>query len=147
MKSRANKKFQIRFNTQSKLDSDKWRIVSDSGEILVSNIIIDSKTYTTKDHIEDVGDKWHISCTGNLMVENGIAHITVKKEDDAVIRHILKTITYRILGTLTTFTAAYIMTGDLNVSGAIGIGELIFKPVLYFIHERIWYSTGVLRGK
>jgi uncharacterized membrane protein len=55
-------------------------------------------------------------------------------------RHIAKTITYRLLGTLTTFIISYIFTGSITVSGAIGFIELVLKPLVYFIHERVWYK-------
>jgi len=54
-------------------------------------------------------------------------------------RHLVKTITYRILGTLTTVIGAYIIGGSLKVASLLGLGELILKPIIYFLHERIWY--------
>lgn len=55
-------------------------------------------------------------------------------------RHIAKAITYRIVGTLTTFIISYIFTGSISISSAIGVIELVVKPVNYFIHERVWYN-------
>jgi uncharacterized membrane protein len=55
-------------------------------------------------------------------------------------RHILKTITYRILGTLTTIITAYLLGASIEVSSLLGLGELLLKPIIYFIHERIWYK-------
>ena len=55
-------------------------------------------------------------------------------------RHILKTITYRILGTLTTVITAYSLGASVQVSSLLGLGELLLKPIIYFIHERIWYK-------
>jgi uncharacterized membrane protein len=55
-------------------------------------------------------------------------------------RHIAKAITYRIVGTLTTFGISYILTGNVKVSSAIGFVELVVKPLNYFIHERVWYK-------
>ena len=55
-------------------------------------------------------------------------------------RHLVKTITYRILGTLTTVIAAYIIGGSLKVASLLGLGELVLKPVIYFLHERVWYK-------
>jgi uncharacterized membrane protein len=54
-------------------------------------------------------------------------------------RHIAKAITYRLVGTLTTFIISYILTGNVSISSTIGFVELVIKPVNYFIHERIWY--------
>lgn len=54
-------------------------------------------------------------------------------------RHLVKTVTYRILGTLTTIIAAYFIGGSLKVASLLGLGELLLKPVIYFLHERVWY--------
>jgi uncharacterized membrane protein len=53
-------------------------------------------------------------------------------------RRILKTISYRILGTATTVCATIIAGLPIEIAGLIGIGELILKPLLYYIHELIW---------
>ena len=55
-------------------------------------------------------------------------------------RHIAKAITYRRVGTWTTFIISYIFTGSISLSSAIGATELIVKPVNYFLHERTWYK-------
>ena len=54
-------------------------------------------------------------------------------------RHILKTISYRIIGTLTTVIVAYLLGASIEVSSLLGLGELILKPIFYFLHERIWF--------
>ena len=60
--------------------------------------------------------------------------------ENSLKRHILKTISYRILGTLTTVIVAYSLGASLKVSSMLGVGELVLKPVIYFLHERIWYK-------
>jgi uncharacterized membrane protein len=49
-----------------------------------------------------------------------------------------KTITYRILGSLTSFLIGYGTTGDFNVGVTIGSADLILKPIIYYIHELLW---------
>jgi uncharacterized membrane protein len=61
-------------------------------------------------------------------------------KDNSLKRHILKTLSYRMLGTLTTITVAYTLGASIEVSSLLGIGELTIKPILYFMHERIWYK-------
>lgn len=51
---------------------------------------------------------------------------------------ILKTITYRILGSLTSMVIAYATTKDFAVGVAIGSADLILKPIIYYIHELLW---------
>jgi uncharacterized membrane protein len=60
--------------------------------------------------------------------------------ENSLKRHVLKTISYRILGTLTTVTIAYSLGASLEVSSMLGVGELVLKPVIYFLHERLWYK-------
>lgn len=55
-------------------------------------------------------------------------------------RHLLKTISYRILGTITTIITIYSLGGSITLASMIGIGELLIKPILYLIHERVWYK-------
>jgi len=64
------------------------------------------------------------------------------KEDKkhAMVRHILKTLSYRILGSLTTVFVAYSLGASLELSSLLGVGELLIKPTLYFFHERVWYK-------
>ena len=64
-------------------------------------------------------------------------------------RHILKAISYRILGSLQTFTISYVFTGNFWVAGSIGLTEICIKPIIYFLHERAWYrfSDYVIKNK
>lgn len=137
----TTKKFQIRFNVNSTSEKDRWRLITDGDEQLVSNIIIDGHTYTTMDWMEEIGEyKWHVSCEGYLNIKDDVAYVVTVKEESVMTRHILKTVSYRILGTLTTVFTAYTLGVSLELSSLLGIGELMIKPTLYFFHERIWYK-------
>ena len=54
-------------------------------------------------------------------------------------RHILKTITWRVIGTLDTMLLGWIITGSIVTGLKISSVELITKMVLYYFHERAWY--------
>ena len=54
-------------------------------------------------------------------------------------RHILKSVSYRILGTFITVLLAILAGLPIKWAGIVGIGELIIKPIIYFLHERFWY--------
>jgi uncharacterized membrane protein len=84
--------------------------------------------------------KWHISCSGHCKVIDNIAYITTIKEESVVVRHILKTLTYRFFATITTITTAFLLGASIEVSSLIGLGELLIKPLIYFFHERVWYK-------
>ena len=54
-------------------------------------------------------------------------------------RHIAKTISYRVVSTTIGFLTMWLVTGSDKVGAAFGIAELIWKPIQYYFHERIWY--------
>ena len=54
-------------------------------------------------------------------------------------RHIAKTISYRVISTAIGFAIMWLVSGSIKVGAAFGIAELVYKPIQYYIHERIWY--------
>ena len=56
------------------------------------------------------------------------------------IRSFAKAMTWRLGGSTASLLVAYLITGDMHVSGAIGIADFIIKMVAYYVHERIWAS-------
>lgn len=62
-----------------------------------------------------------------------------QKTKVTVKRHLLKTVTWRIVGTIDTMLLSGLITGSWKTGLAIGGVEVITKMVLYFLHERIWY--------
>lgn len=55
-------------------------------------------------------------------------------------RHIAKSISWRIVGTLDTIVLSGLITGSWTIGLTIGGVEVISKMILYFLHERIWYK-------
>ena len=55
-------------------------------------------------------------------------------------RHIAKAITYRIIGTTATILLAYGAGLPIKLASMVGVGELLIKPIIYFLHERAWYK-------
>ena len=55
-------------------------------------------------------------------------------------RHIAKTISWRVIGTIDTIVLSGVITGSWTTGLAIGGVEVITKMVLYFFHERAWYK-------
>ena len=55
-------------------------------------------------------------------------------------RHIAKTISWRIIGTLDTIVLSGFITGSWSTGLAIGGVEVFTKMILYFLHERVWYK-------
>lgn len=63
------------------------------------------------------------------------------KPEISIKRHILKTITWRIVGTIDTIILSWIISGDPFIGLSIGGAEVITKMGLYYFHERIWYRS------
>lgn len=53
-------------------------------------------------------------------------------------RSIVKTMSWRVVASLTTMTLVFIFTGKLIISLGVGISEAVIKTFLYYLHERIW---------
>ena len=51
---------------------------------------------------------------------------------------LLKTLSWRIIATLTSIIIAFLITGSIEVGVTIGLIETILKSLLYFIHEKYW---------
>ena len=53
-------------------------------------------------------------------------------------RTLLKTISWRVVGTIATVIISYVITGTMALAISIGAIELVSKMGLYFFHERFW---------
>jgi len=59
------------------------------------------------------------------------------------IRSILKAVSWRFFGTLTTIIIVYVMFKRLDIAVFTGLLETVSKIALYFVHERIWNKIPV----
>ena len=55
-------------------------------------------------------------------------------------RHITKTITWRILASTDTLLISWLLTGSWKIGTSIASIEVLTKMILYYFHERAWYS-------
>jgi hypothetical protein len=55
-------------------------------------------------------------------------------------RHLLKTISYRVISTTTGFIILWVVTGNVKIGAAFSTAELVFKPFIYYLHERFYYK-------
>lgn len=62
-------------------------------------------------------------------------------------RSIVKTISWRTLGTLDTIIISYFITGSFAMAASIGSIELVTKMILYYFHERAWNKISFGRIK
>jgi uncharacterized membrane protein len=77
--------------------------------------------------------------------------------DQQSIRHIIKTISWRLVGAIDTILLVFIVyyylfnttKGASEIALSIFSIELITKMILYYFHERIWFASnfGVVKSK
>ena len=56
-------------------------------------------------------------------------------------RHIAKAITWRLIGTLDTIFLSWLITGNPYTGLKIGFSEVATKTLLYYLHERFWFTV------
>ncbi|MBZ9629196.1 DUF2061 domain-containing protein [Salegentibacter sp. LM13S] len=75
------------------------------------------------------------------MILDQVKSKTTYKKDrtsEKPLRSILKTVSWRIVGTIDTIVISWVLTGEIETALAIGSVELVTKMILYFGHERLW---------
>ena len=55
-------------------------------------------------------------------------------------RHLIKTFSWRVIGTLDTILFGWLITGNPFTGLKIGGVETVSKMLLYFGHEKLWYK-------
>lgn len=55
-------------------------------------------------------------------------------------RHLFKTISYRLISSTIGFLILYANTGNYKLGAAWSASEILFKPIIYYLHERFWYK-------
>ena len=61
-------------------------------------------------------------------------------------RHVAKTITWRLVGTLDTFLLSWLITGNPLTGLKIGLAEVLTKMFLYYFHERAWFKFNLSKN-
>lgn len=62
-------------------------------------------------------------------------------------RSVIKTISWRTVGTLDTIVISYLITGSLVMAASIGSIEVVTKMILYYYHERAWNRLKIGRDE
>ena len=60
------------------------------------------------------------------------------KSNERWSRSFLKSVSWRIIGTLDTIIISYVITSEISFALSIGGIELVTKMMLYVVHERLW---------
>jgi len=72
------------------------------------------------------------------MIFDFLVHKRGVRRGDSTTKTIIKTISWRVVGTIDTMVIAYVLTGELAVAASIGSVEVVTKMILYYFHERFW---------
>ena len=53
-------------------------------------------------------------------------------------RSLAKTVTYRLISSAIGFLVVWALSGNVKASAMFSVAEFIYKPLQYYIHERVW---------
>jgi len=53
-------------------------------------------------------------------------------------RSLAKTVTYRLISSAIGFLVVWALSKSAKTGAMFSVAELIYKPLQYYIHERIW---------
>jgi len=62
----------------------------------------------------------------------------VSDRADKPIKSLIKSVSWRIVGTIDTMIISYFITGKITIALSIGSVEVLTKTILYYFHERVW---------
>ena len=65
-------------------------------------------------------------------------HVPEQMQEDSAFRSALKTLSWRLLATMTTVVLIYTLTDDGDLAMTVGYLDVTLKTGLYYFHERIW---------
>jgi uncharacterized membrane protein len=68
-----------------------------------------------------------------------------KMKTDKRIRSIYKALSWRTLSTCATFLISFIVTHSIGFAVSISFIEVLFKILLYYLHERFWQRLNIGR--
>ncbi|MBT8083605.1 MAG: DUF2061 domain-containing protein [Woeseia sp.] len=69
---------------------------------------------------------------------NNVLNDSAIDDRESRLRSLLKAVTYRITGTITTALLVYFITGEWRLALAVGAIEPVVKVIIYYVHERVW---------
>ncbi|PTM02810.1 MAG: hypothetical protein DA407_14790 [Bacteroidetes bacterium] len=111
-----------------------WRLIGTIDTIILSWIISGNPVFGLK-----IGALEVVSKTTLYYFHERIWYKT--KVHNPNKRHIYKTLTWRIVGSLDTIIIGYFVTGNAIIGLKIGFFEVATKLILYYLHEKFWHKS------
>lgn len=65
-------------------------------------------------------------------------HVSEEEQRESHLRSLLKAISYRVIGTLTTAGLTLAVTGSMRAALTMRVIEPLAKILIYYFHERAW---------
>lgn len=117
-----------------------WRIVGTCDTMLLAWIISGNPLMGLKIGVSEVVTKTILY----FLHERAWYKINLNKHGkllESRTRHLLKTVSWRLVGTFDTMIIAWFISGNPLVGVKVGAAEVITKMILYYFHERVWYHS------
>lgn len=117
-----------------------WRIVGTIDTMLLAWLISGNPMIGLKIGLSELATKMFLY----YLHERVWFKINLSKEGilrESRKRHIAKTITWRMVGTIDTMLIAWFISGNPFIGLKVGLAEISTKMILYYLHERVWYRS------
>lgn len=117
-----------------------WRIVGTIDTILISWLLTGNPLSGLKMGLGDTITKMLFY----YLHERVWVNIDLRKNpkfQESRNRHIAKTLTWRLIGTIDTVILGWIVLGNPLKGLQIGMVEIVTKMLLYYFHERLWHKS------
>jgi uncharacterized membrane protein len=114
-----------------------WRIVGTIDTLVIGTLITGSSEDGFKIGLAEVVTKIILYYLHERIWFNIRTSLTNK----SIVRHALKSFSWRILGSLDTILLSWFISGSFILGITIGGIDFFTKIILYFIHERIWHKS------
>ena len=130
--SRFNKILNYKFSKRHLAKTFSWRFIATSDTVLLSFFFSGNLFGGIKVGFFEIFTKMILYYIHErLWFKSSFRNKTV--------RHLIKTLSWRAIGTIDTILISLIIFGNIETALKIGFGETITKMILYFLHEKIWY--------
>ena len=124
----------IRFNKRHIVKSFSWRFIAFFDTLLLSSFFSGNINFASKIVLFEFFSK--------IVMYYFHERIWYKSNfENKKIRHLIKTFTWRILGSIDTFIIGTLIIGDSIIALSISGFEIFSKLILYYLHEKIWYKS------
>lgn len=133
MKEKIENSIQKESHYRSIIKGITWRIIGTLDTMLLSFIITGKLDTALKIGFTEVFTKIFL-----FWLHERLWQLILVDKNQTPLISAIKTISWRIVGTLDTLIISWFYTGEFKQGASIASVEVITKLVLYYFHERAW---------